>query len=99
MASLSELGQIGLTPPAADALSRAHYSPRDLLAPHAHGDWGDLPPENRRANDAAVLSGAPLTSTYTLPDGTRVSVVTAAADGQGRRSGTLIRLKADWWAG
>jgi len=63
----------------ADALLRRHkIAPVRLLARHLAGDWGDLPPEDVQANEAALLSGARLLSAYTLPDGETVWIITEA---------------------
>jgi hypothetical protein len=51
IADLVEVGEIDITP---------------LLARHATGDWGDLDPEDKRSNDAAVKIGERILSSYCL---------------------------------
>jgi hypothetical protein len=54
---------------------------------HARGDWGDVPDEQRRQNNAALRSGGPLQSVYTLCRGLRLVILTHAD-----RSETRITL-------
>lgn len=71
------LGAIVATPAALGALERANTTPRELLARHLRGDWGDLGSEDTLANERALLEGARLLSTYCLPaTGQRVWVIT-----------------------
>lgn len=60
------LGQTVATPGALAALSEAQESPLPYLARHARGDWGEVGPEDWRANNAALVSGDRLLSAYTL---------------------------------
>jgi hypothetical protein len=50
----------------------------DLLDRHFSGDWGDLGPEDRTANDQALLTGERLVSAYDVADGSRVWIITEA---------------------
>ena len=61
------------------------------LARHAGGDWGDVCPEDARANDQALREGMRLLSAYTLQDGTRVWIITEAD-----RSSTCILLPEEY---
>jgi hypothetical protein len=70
------LGNIVATPRALQALARAGQSGRLLLARHASGDWGDVPPEDARLNDEAARTGERILSAYTLSDGTRLWIIT-----------------------
>ncbi len=57
-------GEVVATP-GADALLREHnVAPVKLLAHHLSGDWGEVPPEDAQANEAALVSGARLLSSY-----------------------------------
>ena len=49
-----------------------------LLERHATGDWGDVDPDDARANDAAQASGSRLLSSYRVR-GEKVWVITDAA--------------------
>lgn len=46
-----------------------------LLARHHAGDWGDLPPEDRKANVAALEHGSRILSVYKL-DGETIWIIT-----------------------
>ncbi len=58
---------------------------------HAAGDWGDLDPEDRRANDSAVASGGRVFSAYNIPESRRLWVIT-----EHDRSATTILLPEDY---
>lgn len=80
-------GELVITP---GALMAFHYSMDrivPLLVRHVSGDWGDLDPEDHRANDMALINGYRLLSSYTLSDGTKVWFITEA----GRQSTTVLR--------
>lgn len=64
--------------PGADALLREHnIAPVRLLARHLSGDWGDVPPEDAQANEAALASGARLLSSFQV-GGCTLWVITEA---------------------
>jgi hypothetical protein len=87
-----ELGQLVTTPGAMQALSRngAHEDP--YVRRHQAGDWGDdLDSYDREANDTALAQDLPLTSAYTLKDGTRLWIITEAD-----RSATTILLPEEY---
>ncbi len=91
-----DLGQIVATPGAVEALDSANQSPSEYLQRHAAGDWGVVPAEDARANDAALVDGSRLLSAYQLPDGARIWVITEAADEAGQRSATTILLPEEY---
>lgn len=70
------LGQTVATPGALEAFERTGQTPAEFLTRHATGDWGDLTPDDKSANDHAVESGERLLSVYHLQDGTKVWVIT-----------------------
>jgi hypothetical protein len=82
-----ELGRTLATPGALDLLGEEGAI--GLLERHAEGDWGDLEPEDRRANEDALRSGARLLSAYETPAG-RVWIITDAAGDDGQRAATTI---------
>lgn len=49
-----------------------------FLVRHASGDWGDVPVEDWRANEAALKSGARLFSSYLTEHGAKVWIITDA---------------------
>ena len=83
------LGRIVATPAALGAVSQP-----DLVAAlrrHAVGDWGDLTPDDRAANDDALRSGERLLSVYQSATGTTFWVITEAD-----RSVTTVLLPDDY---
>jgi hypothetical protein len=67
------LGQIVATPGA------MKYDAEQLsicLMRHARGDWGDLDAEDIAANDSALQYGSRLFSSYDMPDGKKLWIIT-----------------------
>ena len=62
------LGNLCTTPAALAALLDAGRSPSRFLDRHASGDWGDLSPEDKAANHAAVRGGGRIVSRYCVGD-------------------------------
>lgn len=86
------LGRVVATPGALEALREADSTALPYLVRHASGDWGDVPAEDARANNEALVSGARVISGYTLRDGvTRIWVITEAD-----RSVTTILLPSEY---
>jgi len=83
------LGRIVATPGAlsAAALTEETYFP--YLARHAARDWGEVSPEDARANDEALAVGVRLLSAYR--DGTKFWIITEAD-----RSSTCILFLEDY---
>ncbi|MFO0850740.1 MAG: hypothetical protein U0871_19615 [Gemmataceae bacterium] len=82
------LGRTVATPAALAAVS-----PPDIAAAlrrHASGDWGDVDPDDRAANDDALRSGERLLSVYRATSGTTFWVLTEAD-----RSATTVLLPDD----
>lgn len=73
-----ELGQVVATPGCLAALAVAGVQATDLLARHVIGDWGDVCPADKRANDAALADEGRIFSAYKLPGGGKVWVITEA---------------------
>lgn len=61
------LGQLVATPGALRALEKAGQSAVGFVTRHAAGDWGDVPPEDAAANEAALRDGERIISAYQLP--------------------------------
>jgi len=85
------IGKPVITPAAQAALDAADISAVLLLARHVNGDWGDLSVEDLAANELAVLTGKRLLSSYTMPGGGKVWIVTEAD-----RSTTTILLPDEY---
>lgn len=85
------MGTPVITPEAQAELDAAGIEGVLLLARHIHGDWGDLPAEDLAANELALLTGRRLLSSYDLPGGGKVWIITEAD-----RSVTTILLPDDY---
>ena len=83
------LGQTVATPATLGAVSQP-----DIVAAlrrHASGDWGEVDPDDRAANDDALRSGERLLSVYQSATGTTFWVLTEAD-----RSATTVLLPDDY---
>ena len=85
------LGRVVATPGALEAFAVAAENYFLYLARHAGGDWGDVCPEDARANDQALREGTRLLSAYTLQGGTRIWIITEAD-----RSSTCVLLPEEY---
>ena len=89
-------GRCLATPAALAAIEAAAQTPNVFLDRHVRGDWGDVPAEDRRLNDEAILDGTRLLSAYATALGLRIWVITEAADDEGRRESTTILLPDEY---
>jgi hypothetical protein len=85
------LGQVVVTPCALEAATLAGEHYRSFLMRHARSDWGDVCPEDARANDLARETDERLLSVYRLRDGTKFWILTEAD-----RSSTCILLPEEY---
>jgi len=85
------MGQPVLTLAAQSALEQIGVSPTALLARHLHGDWGELDAADIPSNELARLIHRRLLSSYVIPGGGRVWIITEAD-----RSVTTILLPGDY---
>jgi hypothetical protein len=72
----------------------ATLSPEDVIAAlkrHAQGDWGELDPEDRQANEQALIEGSRLLSVYRSAADVRFYVIT-----EWDRSLTTVLLPEDY---
>jgi hypothetical protein len=86
------VGEIVITPAASAALEANAQSIEDLLARHQAGDWGDVSQQVRMVNDRGLVEQFNLQSTFVLPAGERLVVVT-------NRDRTLTMVHLDSHAG
>ncbi len=86
------VGEIVITPAASAALEANAQSIEDLLARHQAGDWGDVSQQVRMVNDRGLVEQFNLQSTFVLPAGERLVVVT-------NRDRTLTMVHLDSRAG
>jgi len=61
-----DLGQLCQTPGAQAVLQRYQVNSFQLIGRHNRGDWGDVCPEDARANEEALRVGARILSSYVL---------------------------------
>jgi len=90
------LGRLLSTPGALAALEESGQSPMEFVQRHVSGDWGDLCQEDRQANDEAVQDGSRILSAYRLRNGTKLWLITEAADDQGQRVATTCLLPEEY---
>jgi hypothetical protein len=90
-----ELGQVVGTPQAVRFCGEHHINIFDLLMRHASGDWGDLGANDTAANDAALVDGSRILSSYSFRAGT-VWVLTEATGDDGHRTSTCVMLPSDY---
>ncbi len=83
------LGRVLATPSALAQLVQTDID--TALARHCKGDWGDVPPDDRRANDQALIHEARLFSAYQAASGTKFWIITEAD-----RSITTVLLPEDY---
>ena len=86
-----ELGALVATPATLEACEAANVSPSELIARHASGDWGDVPSEDARENEYSLKHGFRVLSSYPLPGGERIWVITEAD-----RSNTCLLLPGEY---
>lgn len=85
------LGQVVTTPGAKDALIAIGKDPTELLDRHASGDWGDLSPDDKAANDVALVDGSRILSAYNVTPDLTVWIITEAD-----RSSTCFLLPEEY---
>jgi hypothetical protein len=88
---LFSFGQLVATPGALDMLDDAQAHAWVYLLRHVTGDWGDVDPEDIRANEDAVRSGARVFSSYTIREHHRLWIITEAD-----RAATTLLLPSEY---
>ena len=91
-----EPGQQVATPGALCAIHRSGESLLRLMSRHLGGDWGDLDAEDKKANDAALLDGSRIFSSYKLKTDEKVWVITEAVGDDGRRASTCVLMPDEY---
>lgn len=90
------LGQIVATPGALELMAKSNTSATPYLRRHIVGDWGDVCPEDWEANQNALETGERLLSSYKLPDGEKLWVITEAEGDDGTRASTCLLLPSEY---
>jgi streptogramin lyase len=88
---LFPLGRVVATPGALTALLAAAVDPANLLGRHVTGDWGELCQEDVRENEYSLKRGLRLLSSYPMPDGDRIWIITEA-----NRSVTTLLVPSEY---
>ena len=85
------LGLLVATTGALKALEDAGQNALEFVSRHQHGDWGELPEEDKQENEFSVLNDLRILSAYTLTTGTKIWLITEAD-----RSATTILLPEEY---
>jgi len=88
---LFPLGKVVATPGALSLLEALNTSPLEYLFRHVLGDWGELDAEDRQANEAALVHGTRIVSSYRLQGEHRIWLITEAD-----RSATTFLLPEEY---
>lgn len=94
--ALFQLGSVVSTPAALRVLGEHYVLPEDLLERHVCGDWGDVEVDDWERNNAALVDGSRLFSSYYIDECIRVWSVTESKSDDGVRSHTTIELPGDY---
>lgn len=86
---LFDLGHLVATVNARDAIASTDMA--RAIERHVTGDWGDLCPADKKANDRALCEGSRLLSAYSDAKGTKFWIIT-----EWDRSVTTVLLPADY---
>jgi hypothetical protein len=92
---LLDLGQIVSTPAVLAHLEKHAVFPAALLSRHQHGDWGNVDPEDAKANDQAVLSGARVISSFHVAYAV-IWVITESVGDDGKRASTCLLFPEEY---
>lgn len=85
------LGCVVATPGALEALAEHQLTPASFLTRHAAGDWGTLCGDDWSANEIALTEASRLLSSYPLPGGEKLWIITEAD-----RSATTLLLPDEY---
>lgn len=88
---LFPLGKVVATPGAMSLFEALSTSPLEYLVRHVLGDWGELDAEDRQANEAALVHGSRIVSSYRLQGEHRIWLITEAD-----RSATTFLLPEEY---
>lgn len=88
---LFRIGTIRVTIGAGNELIAANVAPWDIIARHVTGDWGDIDPRDRGANEWSIEHGERILSVYRIPGGAVIWIITEAD-----RSATTLLLPHEY---
>ena len=72
------LGQIVATPAALETIEKSGQTAAEFLSRHADGDWLNLCPEDRAANERAIREGLRIMSVYKTQRKNEIWIITEA---------------------
>jgi hypothetical protein len=90
------LGRVLAMPGALQALEESGQAPPYFLDRHARGDWGDVDHGDWQLNDQALQDGSRILSAYKTLKGTKIWIITEAADDDGTRAATTLLLPEEY---
>jgi len=90
------LGQVVATQGAIVALQKSGQLPGEFLARHVTGDFGEVCDDDKALNEEALKDGSRIMSVYRTSKGTKIWIITDAADDTGRREVTTCLLPEDY---
>jgi len=73
-----QAGHLELTPAVQALIRSGSFDLSHYLCRHLTGDWGDIDPSDRSANEQALLYGGPLLSSYCIAPDVNLRIVTKA---------------------
>ena len=82
-----------VTNAASEAIDEIGCRPADVSWRYVQGDWGDLPDEDKLANEYALWLDYELVGCHPLPDGTKIYMITDA-----KRTETLFMTAEEYEA-
>jgi hypothetical protein len=91
MVALFKLGSLVATPGCLEACIACGVSPSAYVDRHVSGDWGELSADDIAENELSVREGFRILSAYSLPDETRIWIITEAD-----RSATTLLLPEEY---
>ena len=93
---LFDLGRLRITQAALQIVRESGQRLEEFLNRHIRGDWGHVFEEDKRHNDQAVRTGGRVVSVYRTDNGTKITIITEAADDSGNRAATTILLPSEY---
>lgn len=92
---LFDLGQVVATKAVLRHLEHHAVFPAALLSRHQHGDWGSMNPEDVRANEDAIRSGARIFTSLTVAY-VVIWIITEAVGDDGCRASTCLLFPEEY---
>ena len=86
-----DFGQVVATATLVRYCEKKNFSLLPYLIRHGNCDWGNLTWEDKEANETALKDGLRILSSYKLPDGNAIWIITEAD-----RSATTILFPSDY---